>query len=189
MAETQTTTKRKSAAGKPVVEGPVATTIVAKFEDAADAEKALRTLNKTLRDEEKTIYQGAIVSREEDGEVHIKDMRDLGLADIIIDAADATIGIGLSGMGLLVGMATAGLDLMFDTIRVVRNSAGQVIGVTAEALAYPNRKLLKSYQPGSEILKAGDGLQPGDTAIVVTADEATASELATDLARKGGVLL
>jgi uncharacterized membrane protein len=192
MTEKQSAAKpaaAKPAAGNPEAQEPVATTVVARFDDPADAQKAFRTLSKTLRNEGRTIYEGAVVSRKDSGEVRIKDMRDLGLSDIILDATDATIQIGVGGLGLLLGMAKAGAGVMVDSIRLVRDSAGRVIGVTAEALSYPGRKLLSAYEPGAEIARASTGLKPGDTAIIVTADQATAAELATDLAQSGGKLL
>jgi hypothetical protein len=164
-------------------------TVVAKFENPADAEKALRKVTKALRDEDKLIYEGGMVALDRDGELEFMDMRDIGLADIIVDAADTTISIGLGGLGLLMGVATAGLNFVFDSLRLVKNNAGQVIGLAGEVLAYPNRKLLSNYRPGAETLKLSKSLKPGETAVVVTADPDTAATLATDLARSGGELL
>jgi hypothetical protein len=188
MAETQATTGSKAAkpaAGKPATE-PKVTTIVVKFPVSADAERAFRALNKTLRDEDKAIYQGAVVSRREDGELRIKDMRDLGLTNIIVDAADATMSIGLGSLGLLLGIAGAGLNVLVSTVRLAKNSAGQVVGLASETLAYPRRKMLCAYEAGPEVVKASKGLAPGETAIVVTADEKTALDLAADLKNSGG---
>jgi hypothetical protein len=72
---------------------------------------------------------------------------------------------------------------------LVRNSASQVIGLAGEVMSYPNRQLLSKYQPGTEVRKLSKSLQPGETAVVVTADPNTAAMLATDLARSGGELL
>ena len=63
-------------------------TVVAKFEDPADAEKALRKVTKALRDEDKLIYEGGVVSLREDGKLKFKDMRDFGMTDIFVDAGD-----------------------------------------------------------------------------------------------------
>ena len=164
-------------------------TVVAKFEDPADAEKALRKVTKALRDEDKLIYEGGVVSLREDGKLKFKDMRDFGMTDIFVDAADTTISIGLGGLGLMMGVATAGLNFVFDSLRLVRNNAGQVIGLAGAVLAYPNRKLMSAYEPGAEMLKLSKNLEPGETAVVVTADPDTAANLATDLARSGGELL
>jgi len=164
-------------------------TVVAKFDDQADAEKALRKVTKALRDEDKLIYEGGIVALDKDGDLDFKDMRDIGLGDIIVDAADTTLSIGLGGLGLLMGVATAGLNFVFDSLRLVRNSASQVIGLAGEVMSYPNRQLLSKYQPGTEVRKLSKSLQPGETAVVVTADPDTAAMLATDLARSGGELL
>ena len=188
MAEAQATTK--AAAAKPAVNKaavkPDVSTIVVKFPRSADANKAFRTLNKTLRDENKTIHQGAVVSRKENGELRVRDMRDLGLVDLMVDAANATISVGLGGLGLLVGVASAGLKILFDTARLAKNSAGQVVTVAGETLAYPSRKLLGAYEAGPEIVKASRDLAPGETAIVVTADAKTAHALAADLEQGGG---
>ena len=130
-----------------------------------------------------------MVSLREDGKLKFKDMRDFGLTDIFVDAADTTISIGLGGLGLMMGVATAGLNFVFDSLRLVRNNAGQVIGLAGEVLAYPNRKLMSAYEPGAEMRKLSKNLEPGETAVVVTADPNTAADLATDLARSGGKLL
>jgi hypothetical protein len=164
-------------------------TVMAKFEDPADAEKALRKVTKALRDEDKLIYEGGVVSLREDGKLKFKDMRDFGLTEILVDAADTTISIGVGGLGLMMGVATAGLKFVFDSLRLVRNNAGQVIGLAGEVMAYPNRKLMSAYEPGAEMVKLSKNLEPGETAVVVTADPDTAAGLATDLARSGGKLL
>jgi hypothetical protein len=164
-------------------------TVVAKFDDSYDAEKALRKVTKALRDQDKLIYEGGVVALDEGGELEFKDMRDIGLTDIIVDAADTTISVGLGGLGLVMGVAMAGLNFVFDSLRLVKNNAGQVIGLAGEVLAYPNRKLLSSYRPGAETLKLSKSLKPGETAVVVTADPDTAANLATELARSGGQLL
>jgi len=186
MAETKTSTMpgAKAATGEEAI-----TTVVAKFDERADAERALRALNRILRDEEKMIYQGAVVTRRDDGELRVSDMRDLGLADIIMDTADATLRIGLGGIGLVTGAFMAGLNVAVDMVRYVRNSAEQILNVVGESLSYPERMLLSSYEPGEEITLPATGLAPGESAIVVKADQKTALDLAADLKRSGGELL
>jgi hypothetical protein len=164
-------------------------TVVAKFDDPADAEKALRKVTKALRDDDKLIYEGAVVTLDKNGEARVKDIKDIGLSDLIVEAADTTISIGIGGLGLLMGVATAGLNFVFDSMRLVRNNAGQVVGLAGNVLAYPNRMLMSAYQPGAEAIKVSKNLAAGETAVVVTADPDTAAELATSLARSGGELL
>ena len=61
-----------------------AETIVVKFDDEIDAARAVRVLNKALRTQHETIYQGAVISRDEDDEeLQVEDLRDMGLADVI----------------------------------------------------------------------------------------------------------
>jgi hypothetical protein len=187
MSETQVSTKPKAtrSSSKAAAE-PRVDTIVVKFPSSSDAEKAMRTLNRTLRDEEKTIYQGALVSRKADGELRIRDISEVGLGSIAVDAADATLSIGMGGIGLLLGAATAGLKVLFDTARLAKVSAGQVMNLASETLTYPTRKLLGAWEAAPEVLKATKSLDRGEIAIVVTADEKTARELAADLEKQGG---
>ncbi len=166
-----------------------ATTVAAKFDDSRAAEKALRKVNRTLRDEDKTIYEGAVVTLDRRGDLEIKDMKDIGLRDILVDAADTTISIGIGGIGLLMGVATAGAKFVLDSVRLVTNNAGQVIGLTGEVLSYPSRMMMSDYAAGREVVKIGESLEAGEVAVVITADPGTAAGLATDLARSGGRLL
>ena len=87
-------------------ESVAATTVAAKFDDSHAADKALRKVNRTLRDEDKTIYEGAVVTLDRRGDLEIKDMKDVGLGDVIVHATNTTISIDVGGIGLLMGIAT-----------------------------------------------------------------------------------
>ena len=97
----------------------------------------MRKVSRALRDDDKTIYEGAVVTLDRRGDVEVKDMKEIGLRDIIVDAADTTLSIGIGGLGLLMGVATAGVKFVFDSVRLVTNNAGQVIGLAGEVLSYP----------------------------------------------------
>lgn len=164
-------------------------TVVARFGDPKQAEDALRVMNKALRDESKTISQGAVVSLRRSGSLRVRDFRDMGLGDLAVSAADLTIDVGVQGAKMALTALLVGAGLFVDGLRLVKNSAGRAVGLAGVTLSLPSRRALDDFAAGDELQSLSVSLEPGDTAVVVVADSETAAELATKLVHSGGTLV
>lgn len=166
-----------------------AETIVVKFDDDLDAARAVRVLNKALRTRHETIYQGAVVKREEDDEeLQVEDLRDMGLADVITGTAVIGFDLGRDGFKLVRTTAAAGIGLIVGGIRLLRRTALLAAGIGGSTWTLRRRRNLDSFHAQEEIDATGTDLEPGETAVVIVADHETATEVATELVRSGGEL-
>lgn len=163
--------------------------VVARFDDAKQAEDALRVINKALRDESKTISQGALVSLRRNGSLRVRDFRDMGLGDMVMSAADLTIDVGVQSAKIALTALLVGAGLFLDGLRLVKNSADRAIGLAGVTLSLPSRRDLDDFAAGDELQSLSVSLERGDTAVVVVAEPDTAGELATKLAQSGGTLV
>jgi hypothetical protein len=163
--------------------------VVARFDDPKEAEDALRIMNKALRDESKTIYQGALVSLRRNGSLRVRDFKDIGLGDLVMSTADLTVDVGVQSAKIALTALLVGAGLLLDGLRLVKNSASRAIGLAGVTLSLPSRRDLADFTSGDELQSLSVGLEPGDTAVVVVADHDTAGELATKLAQSGGTLV
>ena len=166
-----------------------AETIVVKFDDDLEAARAVRVLNKALRKRHETIYQGAVVKREEgDEELQVEDLRDMGLADVITGTAVIGFDLGRDGFKLVKTTAAAGIGLILGGIRLLRRTALLAAGMGGSTWTLRRRRNLDSFHAQEEIDATATDLEPGETAVVIVADHETATELATELVRSGGEL-
>lgn len=156
--------------------------IIAAFEDPEDAQKALRSLGRADRADQIELQQGALVSRDLYGGVHIRDFRQMGLGEVLRSTANITLDVGISGAGLLLGTAVGGL-------RILARGAWRVAGVATTGLASPVRGVRTAVLPDRRVKAVAADLEPGATAIVAFADPDVAPDLAAELVRRGGVLV
>lgn len=167
-----------------------AETIVVKFEDDLNAARAVRVLNKALRTKHETIYQGAVVTRNEaDEELQVEDLRDMGLADVITGTAVIGFDLGRDGFMLVKNTAAAGIGLILGGVRLLRRTALLAAGMGGSTWNLRRRRNLDSFHAQEEIDATATDLEPGETAVVIVADHETASEIATNLVRSGGDLV
>lgn len=167
-----------------------AETIVVKFDDDLEAARAVRVLNKALRKQHETIYQGAVVTRNEpDEELQVEDLRDMGLADVISGTAVIGFDLGRDGFILVKNTAAAGIGLILGGIRLLRRTALLAAGMGGSTWNLRRRRHLDSFHAEEEIGATATDLEPGETAVVIVADHETASEIATNLVRSGGELV
>jgi hypothetical protein len=162
-----------------------AETIVVKFDDDLETARAVRVLNKALRKRHETIYQGAVVSREDEDEIVVQDMSDMGFANLITGSVGIGIDLGRDGFNLVRSTAAAGIGLITGGIRLLRRSALLAMGLGGATWTVPRRKKLEAFEnlEGTTV-----NLQPGETAVVIVADHDTAVEVANDLIKSGGEL-
>ncbi|MEA3335167.1 MAG: hypothetical protein U9R25_04605 [Chloroflexota bacterium] len=160
--------------------------IVVRFTDEKDAEDAIHIVNKALRKRNETIYQGALVTRGEDNELHVRDLRDMGLFDIITGTVGLTFDLGRGGLHLMLSAAMASLGFFVGGWRLLRNTASRSATLVGSTWTIPKRRQLESFEAGDALESSDAGLEPGTSAVVIVADHETASELATDLVRSGG---
>jgi hypothetical protein len=163
-----------------------AETIVIKFDDDLEAARALNVLNKALRKRHESIYQGAIVKREEKKEeLEFEDLRDMGMADLITGTVGIGVDLGRDSFKLVWKTATAGVGLVLGGIHLLRRTALLARGVGGSTLTLGKRHQLDTFAAQEEMKT---DLEPGESAVVIVADHDTAVEIANDLIKSGGEL-
>ncbi len=163
-------------------------TLVVLFDKRKEAEAALRVLNKALRKHPGSIYQGALVSLDEEREFKIQDLHDTGLTDIARGGADLLFDTGRDGMKLIWSTVGAGLFFFGGGWRLVRGTVRRGLGLLGTTWTIPRRRRLSSFGSGGQVEPTGLALEPGGSAMVIVADHETAAALATELVQSGGEL-
>lgn len=177
-----------AAAAIAVTEENEAEVLVVTFDSEEAARSAVRVLNQALRDEDRTIYQGALLSRAADNELRIRDLRDMGLGDLITGTAGLTIDTGRSGLKLTWAAVSTGVGVVIGGLRLARNTIDRAAGLLGSFWSIPSRRRLDRFDPDEQVQERGQDLEAGKTAVVILASHETAAELATKLARSGGRL-
>ena len=166
-----------------------AQTIIVKFDDELEAAQAVRVVNKALRNRHETIYQGAVVKRDqEDEELQVEDLRDMGLADVVTGTAAIGFDLGRDGFQLAWTTAAAGIGLVVGGVRLLRRTALLAAGLGGSTWNWRHRRQLDSFHIEEEVAESATKLEPGETAVVIVADHETANEIATNLVHSGGEL-
>lgn len=137
--------------------------IVAAFQEEEAADAALKTLKEAKREKLISIDNAAVIRKDEEGKLHIKETSDL------------TGGKG-AGVGVLVGGA---IGLLGGPLGVAVGSAlgAAVGGVTA--------KLYDGGFKDERLREIGNSLTPGTSAIVAVIEHRWVAELERDLAEEG----
>ncbi len=162
-------------------------TLVVTFARRKDAEAALSAINRALRKRHETIYQGALVSRnEDDDELHIFDLHDMGLGEIIGGGFNLAFDTGRDGLRLLWSTVGAGLFFFGGSWRLVRSTARRSLALLGSTWSIPRRRRLESFGAQGQVEPTGVAIEPGGSAVVIVADHETAVDLANELVRKGG---
>lgn len=169
-----------------VTEENEAEILVVTFDDEQAAQDAVRVLNQALRDNRQTIYQGALLSRAADDTLRIRDLREMGLGDLITGTAGLTIDTGRAGLKLTWAAVSTGVAVVVGGFRLARDTVGRAGGLAGSMLSIPSRRRLDRFDPDEQVQQRGEGLEAGKTAVVILANHETAAELATDLVRSGG---
>jgi hypothetical protein len=162
--------------------------LVVKFGNEIDAARAVRVINKALRDRQDTIYQGAMISREENDELKVEDLSDMGLSDVITGTAALGFDLGRDGVRLVWTAATTAAALVTAGFKLLQRTALMASGLAGATRTIPQRRRMEALFDEDDLQETAIDLQPGETAVVLVADFDTASDLAADLVRSGGEL-
>jgi uncharacterized membrane protein len=138
--------------------------VIATFEDEATAQDALRVVKEAHHEEQLKFIAYAIVRRDEEGKLHVKESGDPGGAAGVVSGG----ALGLA-VGLLAG--PVGLAAM----------AGAVMGGLA-------MKWFDSGVKNAEIRAAGESLKSGLAALVVLPEEGSEDLIAEKLRLNGGTV-
>lgn len=137
--------------------------IVAAFQEEDAADETLNTLKEAKRENLISIDNAAVIKKDEDGKLHIKETADLG-------------GGKGAGIGALVGGV---IGLLAGPLGV---AAGGALGAAVGGLT------AKLYDGGFEddrLREIGTSLQPGTSAIVAVIEHRWVAELERDLLEEG----
>lgn len=173
----------------PPTNGGGPQTLVVTFERRKDAEEAIRVINEALRKRHEAIYQGALVSMDEDREVAIKDLRDTGLADVISGGVGLVLDTGIGGFQLLWSTLGAGIVFLGGGWRLLRSTVRRGLALAGTTWTIPRRWQLEPFDAEGYVESTSIDLEPGGSAVVIVADHETAAHLATDLVSRGGEIV
>ena len=140
--------------------------IVAAFQDEDGAEQALQELKAAKKEHLIKIENAAVIRKDENGKVHIKETKDMG------GGKGAVIG-GI--VGAAIGVLTGGVGLA-----VV--GAGALVGGLAA-------KLRDGGFKDDRLRTLGESLTPGSSAIVAVVDHVWVAELEKELQEEGAQVL
>ncbi|MGB2910770.1 MAG: DUF1269 domain-containing protein [Anaerolineales bacterium] len=157
--------KSKGKSQKKLSEAPVQL-IVAAFQDEKAADQALKDLKKAKKKKEIAIKNAAMLRKDENGKLHIKETADMG------GGKGAALG----------GVAGAVIGLIAGPALVVPVAVGALVGgLTA--------KLKDSGFSDQRLESLGDGLVPGSSAIVAVVEPKWAKRVERELSEQGADLL
>jgi uncharacterized membrane protein len=148
--------------------------IVARFDNRSEAQRALKTLNKTLKNQNVALDQGALVTRAPDGILEIEKLNDNTLTNLVTDAFNLTTYVAVGSAKIVAGTLSASFGLLSSSFGRATALAGSVAAVTV------NRA--RTFAGGDKPLRRiGGTLEPGAAAIMVVVDTAHAEQVAAVL--------
>jgi uncharacterized membrane protein len=149
--------------------------IVARFDNRNEAQKALKTLNKTLKTQNVELQQGALVTRAPDGILEIEKVGEDGsLRKLANDAAGLAAFLVMGSAKIVGGTVRASFGLLSSSV----GKAGALAGAAAALTSDRARNLSGGDKP---LRKIGGSLEPGASAVVVIVDVAHAEQVAAVL--------
>jgi uncharacterized membrane protein len=163
--------------------------IVAKFDDSRSAQRALRDVKKVMSQQQFAVREGAVIVRDADGGLHISDVREIGLGDLVHGATDLTVGLGRGGFSLALRLFGGAVGLAADGTRLALRSAWRAAILAGAVLATPGRKLSSYLELDKYMQTMGEDLEPGTAAVILVLDDDQDGDLAETLAGSGGTLL
>jgi uncharacterized membrane protein len=163
--------------------------IVAKFDDSRNAQRALREVKKAMSQQQVAVCEGAVIRRDADGGLHISDVREIGLGDIVRGTTGLTVGLGRGGFNLTMRLLDGAFGLAADGARLALRSAWRAAIFTGAVLATPGRKLSSYLELDKYMQTVGEDLEPGTAAMILVLADDEDGELAEKLAGNGGTLL
>ncbi len=150
-------------------------TVVATFENMEAAEMALRDLG----GRKSGVERGAILLRDQSGEVYVHELDDKKLGDIARDGVDLTFFLVLGG-------AAIAIDALVSSARLLLRSTGRAVDLGGSLLKAPINAVSGVLMPNRSMEALGRALPPGGTAVVVEADSDKADDVRESLSEHGG---
>jgi uncharacterized membrane protein len=163
--------------------------IVAKFSDSRSAQHALRDVKKVMSQQQVAVREGAVIVRDVDGELHISDVKEIGLSDIVRVTADLTVALSRGGFNLTMRLMGGTVGLAADGVRLALRGTWRAAILTGAILATPGRKLSSYLQLDKYMQTVGEDLEPGTAAVILVLADDQDGDLAEMLAGSGGTLL
>ena len=148
--------------------------IVARFDNRSEAQRALKTLNKTLKNQNVALDQGAVVTRAPDGILEIEKLNDNTLTNLVTDAVNLTTYVVVGSAKIVGGAVGESFGLLTSSFGRATALVGSMAAVTV------NRA--RTFTGGDKPLRRiGGTLEPGAAAIMVVVDSAHAEQVAAVL--------
>ena len=113
---------------------------MAQFDDSRDAQRALREVKKVMSRRQVAVREGAVIVHDVDGELHVHDVKEIGLSDIVRGATDLSMALGRGGFSLTMRLMGGAVGLAADGIRLALPGTWRAAMLTGAILAAPGRK-------------------------------------------------
>lgn len=141
--------------------------IIAAYQEEDAADQALKTLKEAKKEKLIGIENAAVIRKDEDGKLHIKETADMG-------------GGKGAGIGVLVGGA---IGLLAGPVGV---AAGSALGAAVGGLT---AKLYDGGFKDERLRQIGTSLQPGTSAIIAVIEHRWVAEIERELAEEGAEVM
>ncbi len=148
--------------------------IVARFDNRSEAQKALKSLNKTMKSQNVELEQGALVTRAPDGILEIEKLNDNTLTTLVTDAFNLTAYVAVGAAKIVGSTFSASFGLLSSSF----GRAGALVGSVAAVTVNRARTFAGGDKP---LRRIGGTLEPGAAAIMVVVDTAHAEQVAAVL--------
>ena len=156
-------------------------TVVALFDDSDTAGSAVSQVNKVLSLTHRELRKGALITRNAEDEVSIKDLKYTGVRDIVGSTADLIFFLGKGTVKIVMGTAKDGASLLFD-------STGRMLGLAGSVASLPMKKIKSWATSPSGVDAIGDQLGVGMSALAIEVNSASAGAVRDTLEAAGGVV-
>ena len=163
--------------------------IVAKFDDSRSAQRALREVKKVMSQQQVAVREGAVIVRDADGELHISDVKEIGLNDIVRGTTGLTMALSRGGFNLTMRLLGGAVGLAAAGVSLALRSTWRAAMLTGAILATPGRKLSSYLQLDKYMQTVGEDLEPGTAAVILVLADDQDGDLAEMLTGSGGTLL
>ena len=156
-------------------------TVVALFDNSTTAGAAVVKVNKVLSLTDHELRKGALITRNAEDQVSVRDLKYTGVLDIVGSTADLTFFLGKGTIKIALGTAKDGISLLVD-------SAGRMLGLAGSVATLPMKRIKSWIGSLSEAEAIGERLNVGMSTLAVEVDSTSAHAVREALEASGGIV-
>lgn len=156
--------------------------LIATFPSDRDAQSAVKHVERVLAATDRNLQQGALISRSEDGQLAVRDLKDTSLRDIVASGTNLAIFLGAGTVKIALNATKAGAALFW-------HSGSRFLELTGAVATYPVKKLGAFARSDDEALALGKKLAPGSIAVALVVDVESTAAVRDAIAAAGGTIV